>query len=137
MAFNLFGKKEKKEKKPAKQADVAAPAEVTAPKKDEPKPESAPVMMQSGTNVLKHMHVSEKSSMGQAGGKYTFLVEPTATKNEIAKAVASRYNVQVTSVNIVRLRGKRRRIGRYTGSTKRRKKAIVTIGEGQQIASSA
>lgn len=132
MAFNLFGKKKKETKKPAQKAELKPQeTQTTAPEK---KASPAPAM-QSGTQVLKHMHVSEKSAQGEAAGKYTFIVESSATKPEIAKAVASRYNVDVTDVNIVRLRGKRRRLGRYIGTTKGRKKAIVTLKQGQQIAS--
>lgn len=144
MAFNLFGKKKKparpddtgrsgvKDEKP-KKADVVTPApDATGEQKSAKK--AVPVLVH-GADVLKYQHVSEKSAMGEALGKYTFIVEPTATKSEIAKAVAARYNVEVDGVNIVRLRGKSRRIGRYTGSTNSRKKAIVTLKKGNQIAS--
>lgn len=131
MAFNLFGKKNEKKKKPA--APVAL-------KKDEeaPVPAARPVSVSRpmrGKTVLHHMHVSEKSAQGEAISQYTFIVEPTSTKNEIAKAVASKYGVQVKAVNITRLPSKKRRLGRFVGSTKSKKKAVVTLHAGQQIAS--
>jgi large subunit ribosomal protein L23 len=132
MAFNLFGKKEKKEEK-AKTPSVApvqppaggeAPAEASAP--------TAPVV--TGPSVLRRMHVSEKSSRGQAMGQYTFIVDSSACKPEIAKAVETRYSVKVDSVKIVNLPSKTRRIGKYFGSKAGVTKAIVVLAKGQSIA---
>ena len=43
------------------------------------------------------------------------------------------FNVKVTSVNTIHVRAKTKRVGRYVGKTARRKKAIVTLAEGNSI----
>jgi large subunit ribosomal protein L23 len=70
---------------------------------------------------------------GTALGKYTFRVADGANKIEIRKAVEEIFNVNVKSVNTVSVRGKKRRRGRYLGTTSEWKKAVVTLKEGQKI----
>jgi large subunit ribosomal protein L23 len=85
------------------------------------------------TLVLLRPIVTEKS-MGQTNaGRYTFEVRKDATKQEIAEAVATAFKVDVVDVNIITLHGKTRRLGRRVGKTPDRKKAIVTLAQGQRI----
>jgi len=87
----------------------------------------------TNTLVLLRPIVTEKS-MGQTNaGRYTFEVRKSATKQEIAEAVAEAFKVDVVDVNIITVRGKTRRLGRRTGRTPDRKKAIVTVAAGQRI----
>lgn len=76
--------------------------------------------------------ISEKDSK-----KYGFVVAIDANKIEIAKALKEKFNVDVTSVNTIRNKGKVKtqltRKGRFTGRTAKFKKAIVTVKEGQTI----
>ena len=134
MPFGLFKKKDdKKKKKPAKQVAPSVPAADVPEENGTSK--AAPVVPVSGTSVLRHMHVSEKSSMGQAVGQYTFIVSPNASKSEIAKEVETRYGVSVRAVKVNKRKGKSRRIGRYQGVTGGIKKAVVVLAHGQTIAS--
>ena len=71
--------------------------------------------------------VTEKSNDGLQEGKYTFKVNKKATKVEIAKAVEKLFEVKVLNVNTITVKGKEKRVGRYTGKTSDWKKAIVTI----------
>ncbi len=50
-----------------------------------------------------------------------------ATKVEIANAVEKLFGVKVLKVNTISVKGKEKRMGRYTGMTPDWKKAIVTI----------
>lgn len=59
--------------------------------------------------------------------KYTFDVLLTATKTQVRNAVEKIFDVKVKNVNIMNVRGKDKRVGRYTGKTARRRKAIVTL----------
>jgi large subunit ribosomal protein L23 len=43
------------------------------------------------------------------------------------------FNVKVESVNVMNVRPKTKRVGRYTGKTNRRRKAIVKLAEGHKI----
>lgn len=76
--------------------------------------------------------ISEKDA-----SKFGFMVAIDANKIEIAKALKEKFNVDVTSVNTIRYKGKVKtqltKKGRFTGRTSKFKKAIVTLKEGQKI----
>lgn len=71
--------------------------------------------------------VTEKSNDELQAGKYTFKVNNKATKIEIKNAVEKLFEVKVLKVNTMTVKGKEKRVGRYTGKTSDWKKAIVTI----------
>lgn len=85
--------------------------------------------MRTPQDVIIKPIVTEKSMDVLGEGKYTFKVAKKATKADIAHAVEDLFNVQVTKVNTVNVRGKKKRVGRYEGKTASWKKAIVTIAE--------
>ena len=65
--------------------------------------------------------------------KVTFEVKKGANKTLIKQAVESIFGVDVVSVNVVNVKPKTKRMGKYVGKTKRRKKAIVKLKEGYSI----
>ncbi|WP_283583178.1 50S ribosomal protein L23 [Limosilactobacillus difficilis] len=71
--------------------------------------------------------VTEASTAAMDDKRYTFDVALSATKIQIKKAVEEIFNVKVVKVNVMNLKGKKKRQGRYVGYTKRRRKAIVTL----------
>lgn len=77
--------------------------------------------------------VTEKNTDMMAQGKYAFEVALKANKTQIKQAVEEIFNVKVRKVSTARMPGKVRRRGRTVGRTPERKKAIVTVAEGQQI----
>ena len=78
--------------------------------------------------------VSEKTNeMMVKENKYVFVVAPRATKVDIRRAVSERFNVRVAKVNLVNLPRKPKRFGRHAFLSDRRRKAIVTLAEGQGI----
>ena len=77
--------------------------------------------------------ITEKSQIAKSEGKYTFKVDPKANKLEIKEAIEKIFNVKVTSIRTINVKPKKRRVGRYTGLTNRKKKAIVTLKEGSSI----
>ncbi len=83
--------------------------------------------------VLKRPLITEKSTTLQVEGKYAFEVDKKATKHQIKQAVEKAFNVKVTAVNIVTLRGKTRRLGRRLVPAHPWKKAIVTLQPGDTI----
>jgi large subunit ribosomal protein L23 len=85
------------------------------------------------TLVLLRPIVTEKSMGMTNEGRYTFEVRRSATKQEIAEAVAEAFKVDVVDVNVISVRGKTRRLGRRIGRTSDRKKAVVTVAPGQRI----
>ncbi|NRO30123.1 50S ribosomal protein L23 [Lactobacillus helveticus] len=71
--------------------------------------------------------ITEKSTNLMDDKKYTFDVLLTATKTQVRNAVEEIFDVKVKNVNIMNVRGKDKRVGRYTGKTARRRKAIITL----------
>ncbi|NJN27106.1 MAG: 50S ribosomal protein L23 [Cyclobacteriaceae bacterium] len=87
--------------------------------------------------VLKKPLITEKVSELNEKGKYGFVVEKTANKVEIKRAVEKMYGVTVDKVATMRYQGKDK--SRFTkarvisGRTASFKKAIVTLAEGDVI----
>jgi len=71
--------------------------------------------------------ITEDSIDRLPNGKYTFKVAKDATKVEIAKAVEQLFGVEVAKVNTISVKGKEKRMGRFTGFRPDWKKAIVTV----------
>ena len=76
--------------------------------------------------------VSEKSYGLLDENKYTFLVDPRATKTEIKLAIERIFGVKVASVNTLNRVGKARRTRFGTGKRKDTKRAIVTLAPGSK-----
>ena len=86
------------------------------------------------TDVLKKPVFTEKSMTLQAEEKkYTFDVDVNANKIEIRQAVEAMFDVKVESVNVINVKPKSKRVGKYEGKTTRRRKAIVKLAEGSEI----
>lgn len=86
------------------------------------------------TDVLKQPVLTEKSLiLQQTQNKYTFDVDVKANKTEVKQAVEAMFGVKVETVNIMNVRPKTKRVGKYVGKTNRRRKAIVKLAEGQEI----
>lgn len=91
--------------------------------------------MSDPRSVIIRPVVSEKSYGLLDNGVYTFVVDPSATKIEIAQAVESIFSVQVAKVNTLNRKGKRKRNRKSQGFGKRvdTKRAIVTLAGGGRI----
>jgi large subunit ribosomal protein L23 len=83
--------------------------------------------------VIKRPLITEKSTKLIELGKYTFEVMQGVNKVEIAKAVEQAFKVNVVKVNVVNVRKKERRVGKYTGLRPAVRKAIVTLQKGQTL----
>ena len=74
--------------------------------------------------------VTEKNMTAMAEKKYTFYVNPDATKTQIKEAVEKMFEgTKVVKVNTMNLDGKTKRRGMVYGKTAARKKAIVQLSE--------
>ncbi len=134
--FDIFKKKEKPRKTIKRKL---SPAPVQAASK---KPEDAPkTTAASGPKkisgcayrILKGPRVTEKATELTSQNKYLFEVFRASNKNEIKHAIEDVYGVEVVSVRIMGIPGKKRRLGRISGWKGGGKKAIVQIKEGQKI----
>ena len=79
-------------------------------------------------DVIKRPVLTEKSMNAMSEKKYTFLVHPDATKNQIADAVEKMFEgTKVAKVNTVNCEGKTKRRGNTFGKTAKTKKAYVQL----------
>ena len=83
--------------------------------------------------VLRRPLVTEKGAGLQVLNKYAFEVAGGANKNQIKQAVEKAFSVKVTAVNVMRVSGKTRRMGRRQVLTPSWKKALVTLRPGDKI----
>ena len=119
----LFGKKKNTEKKEA----IAPAAPVTAA--------SSETMGRDISTILKHARITEKASMHQGLGVYTFDIARSATKRDVMQAVRALYKVTPRSVRVVTVPTKSRRNARTgkLGMTGGGKKAYVYLKKGDSI----
>lgn len=84
--------------------------------------------------VLIQALVSEKATeLQEKQNCYVFKVAKNANKLEIKDAVEKGFNVKVTSVAVLNVRGKTKRLGRFEGRRAGWKKAFITLKEGESI----
>ncbi len=85
-------------------------------------------------DVLQQPLVTEKTIRAQEeNNQYTFEVHPDANKIEIRRAVEGQFDVEVTQVRTMNVRGKEKRVRQAPGYTADWKKAIVTLADGEHI----
>jgi large subunit ribosomal protein L23 len=78
--------------------------------------------------------ISEKATMlADKREQVIFRVAPTATKPEIKAAVELLFKVQVKAVNVLNVKGKTKRFGRFNGARSGWKKAFVCLQPGQEL----
>lgn len=85
--------------------------------------------MKDPRDIILRPVVTEASTEDMENGKYVFEVAVNANKVEVKRAVESIFDVKVKKVNTMRIPGKVKRYGRYTGRRPERKKAIVQLTE--------
>lgn len=79
--------------------------------------------------------ISEQSLRDAANGKYTFLINPKATKTDVKRAVEEAFSVKVVKITTAKSKGttvKMTRKGKKSSSFVN-KKARVVLSEGQTI----
>ena len=78
--------------------------------------------------------VSEKATfIADKHEQVIFRVAPSATKPEVKAAVEMMFKVQVESVQIANVKGKKKRFGQFNGKRRDWKKAYVSLMPGQEI----
>lgn len=78
--------------------------------------------------------ISEKSTMiADKNEQVAFRVIQDATKQEVKAAVELLFKVEVESVNVLNVKGKSKRFGKFMGRRSNVRKAYVCLKAGQQI----
>ncbi len=85
--------------------------------------------MKFAHDIIVRPLITEKSLSATSEKRYTFEVQKTATKPEIAAAVEEVFGVKVADVNTMIMKKKPARMGVHAGYKKSWKKAIVTLTE--------
>lgn len=84
--------------------------------------------MASAYDIIIRPIITERSMAGSADKKYVFEVAKDAGKIEIKKAVEEIFDVKVSSVNTLNVRGRKKRMGAARmGRTRSWKKAYVQL----------
>ena len=89
--------------------------------------------MRNPHDVIKNLLRTEKGSGLLVENKYLFKVSKGANKIEVKKAVEDIYKVKVDTVNMMNIKGKKRRVRYREGTTSSWKKAIVTLAPENKI----
>ena len=85
-------------------------------------------------DIIKRPVITEKTSnQKEIYNQLTFEVDRGANRVEIKKAIENIFNVKVTGVHTIQVKGKIKRRGRIVGKRKDWKKAIVTLMPGERI----
>ena len=84
-------------------------------------------------DIIKAPVITEKCAVEAENNQYSFFVDCKANKTEIKLAIEKLFNVKVLDVRTINVHPRKKRVGRYTGLTNRKKKAIVTLAKGQTI----
>ena len=85
-------------------------------------------------DVLLEPRITEKATrIGEANNQFIFRVAKDASKPEIKAAVEQLFEVQVSSVQVLNMNGKRKRFGITEGRRDNWKKAYVTLKPGFDI----
>ncbi len=81
--------------------------------------------------------LTEKLEAIASKGKVGFIVEKTATKDQIKRAIKELYNVEIVKINTAiyggKVKSRNTKAGVVTGKTKAIKKAYVTLADGHTI----
>jgi len=89
--------------------------------------------MKDPRDIIIRPIITEKSAMLREFGQYVFEVAPDSNKLEIKKAVEELFKVHVEKVRVINVKPKPKRVRLAPGYTRRWKKAIVTLKEGEHI----
>ena len=89
------------------------------------------------TILIKPLITEKSELLTNRRNQYTFIVNKSANKIEVKKAIEEMYNVPVESVNTMVMPGKAKnrttRAGLIKGNVSPYKKAVVTLPEGEEI----
>ena len=86
------------------------------------------------SKILLSPLVSEKTTRAsEENRQVVFKVLPGSSKLEIRRAVEKMFEVSVTAVQVINVKGKTKRSGQSVGKRSNWKKAYVTLAEGSDI----
>lgn len=88
----------------------------------------------NANDIIRRPLVTEKSTImrEEAGNIIAFEVAPDANKIQVKNAVEQLFKIKVEEVRLFNVRGKVKRMGRWSGKRRDWKKAYVRLKEGEK-----
>ncbi len=83
--------------------------------------------------IVKPVLTEKTMNLTQKQNKITVRVNAKSSKEEIKDAFEAIFGVKVAAVNVINVRPKAKRLGRYEGQVSGYKKAIIKLAEGQSL----
>jgi large subunit ribosomal protein L23 len=85
-------------------------------------------------DVIKKPLFTEKGmEMKESENKILVQVNADANKHEIKQAMEEIFKIKVDKVNVVNIKGKKRRYGKSIGMRSAKRKAIITLKQGEKL----
>jgi len=85
------------------------------------------------TVLLRPLLTEKMTDLRESSNQVGFLVRADANRVQIKQAVESLLKVKVERVNVMTVKGKLKRLGRFAGRRSDWKKAIVTLKKGEKL----
>lgn len=83
--------------------------------------------------LIRPLLTEKITSLREATNTVGFVVHPDANRIQVRLAVEALLKVKVDKVNIMNVRGKVKRLGRFSGRRSDWKKALVTLKQGEKL----
>ncbi len=83
--------------------------------------------------LIRPLLTEKITALREATNTVGFVVHPDANRIQIRLAVETLLKVKVDKVNIMNVRGKVKRLGRFSGRRSDWKKALVTLKQGEKL----
>lgn len=83
--------------------------------------------MMNSHDIIRKPVITEKSMAAMAEKRYTFIVQRSANKVQIKRAVEAVFGVKVEDVKTINMLGKTKRVGVHVGKRADFKKAVVKL----------
>ncbi len=87
--------------------------------------------------LIKPIITEKVTNLQEKANQYAFEVDIRANKLEISQAIQKKFNVKVSSIRTLTLKGKKKsqftKRGRFSGFKATRKRAIVTLAKDSKI----
>jgi len=86
-------------------------------------------------DIISYPIITERSTELREGmNKVLFIVNPNANKIQIKRAVEELLKVKVEKVNLINMPEKKKKLGKFEGIKSGKKKAVVTLKQGEKLA---
>ena len=83
--------------------------------------------------LIRPLLTEKITALREATNTVGFVVHPDANRIQIRLAVETLLKVKVDKVNVLNVRGKVKKLGRFSGRRSDWKKALVTLKQGEKL----